>query len=694
VYVDGVYSGRSGASLTAFQDVERVEVLKGPQGTLFGKNSAAGAIHIITKKPGEEFEANITSTLGNYGKQKLEAMVNQPLSDSLFLRVNAMTNERDGFYTNRHTGEAVGNENNGGARVSLLWDASETTSVLFQGEYADVDQDSVRKYGLVNGDDVYGDLSLDGRNSESLELWGGSVTIDSDLGSTLFTSITSAKRFESYNAQDEDGTAIFGLYFDSINAEENNFFSQEFRLVSNDDSDLRWTLGAMYSREHGKQTTGAEFSADLVDRAMFANPEVLGGLDAWNAFVGVPTTYTAATAPAGFGLDIATSQDLNNDGIPDNFFDWGTPAAGGQALLGSMYQEQVQGELKSYSSAIYGDMSYALNHKLDVTFGVRYTQDKKDYALLSLGSSLGFVDSQTLLGAHVPSVQALFDTVEPALARSESWSNTSFRAVLDYSVTEDAMLYLSYATGYKAGGFNSTNISDPFEPEEVSNLELGLKSSWLDGRLRLNGSVFSYEYDGLQEVSLVTSSNGLSNLEVRSIDSKALGAEVDVSWLATQALVLSATYSYLDSEITDYPLLGTETSSDSLVGQPQSSMAKNAYTLGAGYTVELQDLGELVLRMDYSYTGSRINEPVGAGSASALALVAAAENQLTDGYRDVTARVTFRTADGHWRAALYGKNLTDEEYLYKLGGFSTATGSPSAARAAPRLYGMEVGYTF
>jgi iron complex outermembrane receptor protein len=164
--------------------------------------------------------------------------------------------------------------------------------------------------------------------------------------------------------------------------------------------------------------------------------------------------------------------------------------------------------------------------------------------------------------------------------------------------------------------------------------------------------------------------------------------------LVTEDLVLSTSYSYIDSEITDYPLFETETASDSRVGQPQSSVAKNSYTLAADYTLPLDQLGEIAFHVDYSYTGSRKNEPVGDGSAASLALIAAVEDELTSGYKDVGARITFRSLDGHWRAALYGQNLTDEQYLYKLGGFSTATGSPSAARSTPRLYGMELNYTF
>jgi len=629
VYVDGVYSGRSGASLTAFQDLERVEVLKGPQGTLFGKNAAAGAIHLISKKPSQEFEMQMGISVGNYDKQKVEAMVNLPINDDLALRLNLIDNQRDGYRDNLFNGDKLADENSSGARASLLWQASSDTQVLIQLDHSDVDQNAAIDSSLIYGD-PYGDTSLDVTPKESLELWGGAVTIETDMGDLGFTSISALKRFESRNLRDQDGSDFFTstggfvpLYFTSENVEENVFFSQEFRLSSQNSDDLHWTVGAMYSREHGKQDSSAAFSTDIV-----------------NAFIGV-------------------------NALPSN----------------QLFAETASGDLESTSAAVYGDMTYALAEQWDLTLGLRYTRDNKDYELTSLYNASGF--------------GVLYPNEVSGLKQDDSWSNLSSRFVLDYAFAEDAMVYFSYATGYKAGGFNSTQPGKPFDEEQVGNLELGLKSTWLDSRLRFNAAVFSYEYEDLQEyVQVNDPSSGVSRALIRNQDAKGKGVEMDLTWAASEHLTLSANYSYLDTEVTDYELLESETEADNREGEGLVNAAKNSYNIGAEYRFPLGASGELSLRMDYSYVGRREIAPITSGDPAAQSLVDQYVDDLTDPYNNLSARVTYEDNGGHWRVSLWGQNLTDEEYIYALDEGSATIGSPAAIRSAPRFYGLDVQYSF
>lgn len=682
VYADGIYSGRMTASITAFSDVERIEVLKGPQGTLFGKNAAAGAIHVITKKPSSEFEASVDATLGNYDRRKVEGVLNIPLTDNLFLRLNAMSNERDGYRENTYVDQAVGDENNGSARATLLWGVSDDTEVVLRAEYTDIDQDSAPKSSLFSGD-LYGAISLDELdNNETLELWSGSLAVETDLGSSILTSLTASKRFVSGNRVDQDGSSSILTSMTTENEEEGNFFSQEFRLVSDTDGDLKWTLGAMFSREHGTQSTSTEIPMDTLDKVFLVDDRTSFLFDIWNQFYGA-NSYTPATAPRGLGWDILL--DVKDDRTPDLMAFWGQGLTGGTMVMDAVGTliEKTYSEIKSTSAAIYADATYALTDQWDLTMGVRYTQDEKDFSLyLPAGNPFGIT-------------AAFPDLVDPEVSRTEEWENVSYRAVLDYALSEEAMVFLSYATGYKAGGFNSTSVTEPFEQEEVTNIELGLKSNWMDGRLRVNGSLFTYEYDGLQEVTQVyLAGDTFPTFLVRSIDSEAVGAEVEVTWLATQNLVLSANYTYVDSEITNYPLYDGEPASESREGHPQSSVAKNAYSLAAQYTWPLAEVGELDFRIDYAYSGKRENQALGVLREETQAVIDQYIDELTDGYQEISARITFSDASGKWRAALYGKNLTDEEYLYRLGGPSTAVESPSASMAMPRQYGLQVSYTY
>lgn len=636
VYVDGVYSGRSGASMTAFQDLERVEVLKGPQGTLFGKNAAAGAIHLISNKPTQDFEGSAKVTVGNYGKRKIEGMVNVPLNDTMALRVNVMDNHTDGYYENTVTGDELADENNHGARAMLSWAVSDTTDVLFQIDYADVDQSAAVDVGALAHSDLYDDkVALDTTPKETLELWGGSLTVESDFDPLTFTSITAIKRFESSNLRDQDGTNFFvpgvggfGYVFDTQNVEENTFFSQEFRLSDQANEALRWTLGAMYSREHGKQDTTVSLSGDIVTA-------LSGGL---------------VTIPGG-----------------------------------SIYSEVAYGDLVSTSAAVYGDATYAINDQLDLTVGVRYTRDEKDYELT--------VPSPTVDGVSTGSPVGLvfYDVVDEA-KQDDSWSNVSTRVVLDYAFAEDAMLYLSYATGYKAGGFNSTQIAEAVDEETVTNIELGVKSTWFDNRLRLNAAVYSYEYEDLQEYSAIIGTGGLPTLVVRSQDAEGNGFEMDLTWAATENLTLSANYNYLDTEITEYPLLAGETAADDRKGKSLPNVADETYSLGAEYIVPVADLGDLTFRADYSYVGERDGNVDAAVDPVAAALRNQYIDDLEESYSNLSARVSLESVTGDWSVSVWGKNLTDEEHLINMD--AVVIGTVAGIRAAPRTYGIDFSYNF
>ncbi len=685
VYVDGVYSGRSGASMTAFQDVARVEVLKGPQGTLFGKNAAAGAIHIISNEPSGEFGARVGVSLGNYNKRKVEATVNAPLSDNLFLRVNVLENQRDGYRENLATGDKLSDENNGGARAALLWQVSDATKATLRLEYTDVDQDAAVSYGLVNGGNPYDDVAIDAPIDETLTLWGGSLSVESDLGGMQITSITAAKTFESTNLRDDDGTAIPTVYFATENVEENQFVSQELRLVSDNEGPLRWTLGAMYSREHGKQDSNLAFATDLVDRVLLTDAQLSQALAAYNLQAG--TDYTAATAPAGFGWDILL--DLA-DGNVDNILNWGTPLGGGQSVLGGFFAESAGVDMISTSAAIYGDMTYAFTDKLELTFGLRYTRDEKDFELSILPNPIFNINV------------ALQDTVSNAnsnadggVDQDDSWSNLSTRLVLDYAVTDDAMLYASYATGYKAGGFNSTQLANSFDEENVTNYELGVKSTWLDRQLRFNGALFYYEYTDLQDlVSVENSVTHINELKVRNEDVEGQGIELEVQWLATEQFVLSANYTYLDSEITEFSLFENETEADDRTGEPQSAAAEQKFNLSAAYTLELDNAGDLNFRLGYSYIGDRESFGLGGATPQAQAMIDSLKGDLDGAYKNIDARITYHSSADQWQVSLYGLNLTDEEYLYDLGGIAGGVGLPVAYRGQPRLFGLEATYNF
>jgi iron complex outermembrane receptor protein len=427
----------------------------------------------------------------------------------------------------------------------------------------------------------------------------------------------------------------------------------------------------MYSRERGEQDSALNFSTDLVDRVLLSNASVAAGLDIYNAVFG--TSYTAATAPAGFGWDIV----LDPNG--ENIMNWGTPLAAGQSVLGGFFPENAHADLESTSAAVYGDATYALSDKTDLTVGLRYTRDEKDFTLTIVPNEFGF-------GVGL--------NPTPGVTQSNSWSNLSTRAVVSHRFAEDTMAYASYATGYKAGGFNSTELSNAFNEEEVTNYEIGLKSTPFE-RLRFNAALFFYDYTDLQElVSVLNPDTGINELRIRNEDAEGRGVEVETQWRVLPEVTLSANYTYLDTEITKFALFATETAADDRTGEPQSSVAKQKFNVSAEYTLTLQKAGDVSFRVGYSHVGRRRAQGRGGATLEAQALMAPYQDDLAGPYSNVDARITYTDASERWHLSVFGQNLTNEEYLYTLGGLAAGVGSPIADRAPPRFFGVEAAYSF
>ncbi len=282
VYVDGVYAARSGAGLLAFSDVARIEVLKGPQGTLFGRNSAAGAVSITTNKPSDEFEARLGVRLGEYDKRRFEGLVNLPINDALALRVNALVNRRDGWLIDEATGQDYDREDNWAARAALRWDVGPQTQMILSWTHDEIDQDARPAIGVAplpaapglpafpsNPANYLNPFKAGIRNDvidnhETRRLDEGTLTITHAFGDIDFTSLTSARRFSTENREDEDGTNRPDLYFDTKNREKNRSWYQEFRFAGEHGA-FNWIAGASYYSEHAEQRSDTYATTDSIN---------------------------------------------------------------------------------------------------------------------------------------------------------------------------------------------------------------------------------------------------------------------------------------------------------------------------------------------------------------------------------------------------------------------------------------------
>jgi iron complex outermembrane receptor protein len=490
VYVDGVYSARSGASLLAFNDIERIEVLKGPQGTLFGRNSAAGAISITTRKPTDEFDALLKLRVGENNKRRAEGMVNVPLMTGSHY---ASAKRGDGWLEDAATGRDLWPEKNWATRAALQWTISDATSALLTWDHDEIDQLARPAIGLIpvsagqttvpyppNPDTyldprdapIYNDVV---GNEESRDLDGLTLAIDHSFGWADFRSTTAWRQFDTVNREDEDGTNLIATYFDTANIENNESWYQEFKL-SGGGKALDWIAGVSWYDENAKQASDTHAYTDSIDTVI-------------RNVAPVPT-------PDGtlFGF---TSAVLAANGIP-------------LTLLGDPWRETMQNEGDFTAVAAFGDVIWHVNDRLNLTFGLRYTHDEKEFSwfngareALELDATIaallaaGFFDVFPIR-PEAYQFDLVFNFPEPIegqqveghkVTLDDSWDDVSPRFVVDYKVNPDVMVFGSLAKGYKAGGYNSVQPLTRFDNEDVWNIETGVKSLFPEAGVIVNVGV-------------------------------------------------------------------------------------------------------------------------------------------------------------------------------------------------------------
>lgn len=728
VYVDGVYIGRSGGSKVAFNDIARIEILNGPQGTLFGRNAAAGAIQYVTNKPIEETEGWVKATLGNYERVQVEGVYNLPLTDQLYWRTGVLANKRDGYIDNVVTGDDHQYQKNWAITSALRWLPSDNLDILWRVEYDKIDQDSKAVTSAVYGprDGAGADFretSTNRRLDETRELWGTSLHLTYELSAATFTSISSYRTYETENPENQDGWIDPTFEFNDYNAEDNTQWSQEFRFAGEWGAKLQWTVGANYHEENAKQTSGIILNPLAVDRVIIESE------------IGIPY---AAVDP-GFGYDIAFSPIGGFTHLPRLY------TTGLEALTADSYSEFIDVEGDYTSWAVFADFTYDITDKLSLTAGVRYTEDKKDFSRFVAVNDFGihFAFTPTLFddeGNYLP----VGGTNPGSYDQSESWSETTPRLVLDYAITDDILFYASWAEGYKAGGFNSaddTNESGPFDPASVENLEFGIKSTWLDNTLRVNASYFDYDYKNLQDLTLIPAAclpeSDFAVNQFETSDVEGDGLELAVNWVPVNGLELWGNLGTLDAKYTERTRRRAITNSagESVCdpvdesGQKLSGPPELSYALGATYTYATNSGSEVSAALSWGWQEGETDrqsckyvEDLGTGISAYYELdtvdgdliiskdsaVAPRGDDVPfdscpdrDDREQLNLRLAYLSANGDWEVAGWVTNATDWANDTEPGGNGPQLGSaftdgaPSYdRREPPRMYGMEFKYMF
>ena len=695
VYVDGVYAARSGASLLAFNDIERIEIIKGPQGTLFGRNSAAGAVSVTTKKPSDEFEARAAFRYGRFDKRRAEALLNLPVADDLAFRINGVWNKRDGLYTDAATGEDLGREDNWAIRAAARLDLGPDTQAILAYVHDELDQDARPAIGIVpipaapgqppvpTDSSTYIDpfaapvLNDVVGNSERRNLDELTLTLTHNFGALELSSISSYRHFQTNNREDEDGTNRIDLYFDTNNVEENKSFYQELRLTG-ETGPVNWIVGASYYDEQADQRSDTFTFTDTVNTT-------LGN-------IGLGTPFTDLE----YGLLIP--------------FD--VPAT----MLGHGWSEDMinSGDYQAY--AVFADAIWAVTDRLSVTAGVRYTRDEKSFTWLNgprvapeLDATLQALDDMGLLalaGATPEDFQFdfIFDlsslagvpcdngvtVAEGVKCRlDDSWSDISPRFVVDYKLTDDVLVFASFAEGYKAGGFNSVEVASRFDNEDVRNYEAGVKSAFPDLGLRFNGSFFYYTYDDKQAIRLVADAggSGVPQYLVETSDEKAYGIDLQADWEPVENLNFFANAQYID---VTYKERITRDDVD-LKGQPTGEPLWS-FSVGGSYLHDFEQAGEVEFLVAHAYEGERRcnDESLAQGDCLTQGIIKVGEaRNRTD------LRLYWRDKNDRIQIGAFVNNAFDNRYVNGINNISAATlGTPFASISEPRIWGFDIQLTY
>ncbi len=708
-FYDDVYMPRA-AQNVLFSDLERVEVLKGPQGTLFGRNAAMGVVNVIPKRPAGMLEGFVKAMLGTDRLRRYEGMFNAPISDSVYFRANFLSNEQDGIVKNvsrpawndEYKVWDLGERNHQAGRAAVLWEISPDTRFQLAWDIDDLEQAppmavGVSEYAYKGGTDPFADKAEnDVRHGvESRDMYGLTAKLDHTFDNRWSLKYVLGYRdWETINREDEDGTGRIRRYFDTSNNEDSDILYSELQLNFVDDR-INAVAGFSYSAEDVSQRTELNLTADTMARlttqelnAMFQGAMTLDHI--WNAEewaaaltgLGFADPIMAAIGMPGQPLTpdiVRATGDLTYDIVAQEL---GVPEIYGPSYSGMFWQENVYNSGDFTNWGVFADLDYALTERWNIIAGLRYSRDKKDFS---------WFIPQTTFGDLRPGVSnALFPVVD--LAASESWDKLTGRLVTSYEFADRQMVFASYSTGYKSGGFDSLVPVDPrtgqgaFEPEDSENIELGYKAT-IGGRLIANISAYRTELDNFQiTVDSLAPGNTQAIPTVLNENRVIKGLEVDLRWHATSELMLGLVSDIRETDIQTpafYNAVG-----ELVPARSRSFDADTNYTLLANWSPHLS-WGVLTVHVDYVFV-ENTNDQAPDLEPYKLAL----PRYFAD-RKDLNMRVSISDHPGTWELGLWGHNLLDERYILSAGGRTASVlGTPFARINRGREVGVDLKYSF
>jgi len=596
LYVDGVYLPGSQAAVFEFNNIDRIEVLEGPQGTLFGRNATGGVVQIVTRTPSQTPHVDFDVGYGNYNMTTSNLYATGGLSDHLAADVSVhVADQTAGWGRNLFDGKNAFADRDAGVRSKWLL-ALDDTRVTFAGDYNREKSDIGSAYyvhpgfktvtGQVGPPGGFYDVDLNWPSDSTNTVYGGSITVDRDLHWAHLISISAFHRIKADNYLDQDATPI--AVANTTLIERERTYTQEFQLASAASSTIKWLAGFYYYNDK------SGYSPIALEGSSFG-----------------PLT-----------LDINSVQS-------------------------------------GVSYAGFGQATATILPATDLTLGVRYTSDHRHI--------VGEIDT------NVPGL-----ILGPG-NQGKTFDKTTFRVALNHHFTDDVLAYVSFNRGFKSGVFNSISPSGPaVEPEVLDATEIGLKSEFLDNRLRVNAAAYYYNFSNMQLLKIVAG----SAVTVNAASAKIKGLDMDVEALPVRNLTLRGGFSYIDSYFSSYPdapLFNpapggglAETTGDA-TGNELPYAPKYSFHVGGDYALPTTH-GRYTFNINYAFTDS---------------LFVNADNMFKQpSFGFLNSSLTWQAISGKWDVRLWGKNINNEHtYTYIQEQSYGVTASP----AAPRTFGITFG---
>ncbi|TDJ35890.1 MAG: TonB-dependent receptor [Gammaproteobacteria bacterium] len=653
IYLDEVFQPTPDMLNFAVFDIERVEVLKGPQGTLYGRNSTGGAINFITAKPTDEPEGYIRGEYSSFSTASVSAAISGPLGEALQGRLAIKYQDSassDGYSFNRFTDNELGDNDVTAIRGQLNWKSSDNFEARLMYGYGKIEAEmpllmhvagrdpnnpgnvcpsiiagsrdegncvDLLGYFDPDNDPYDGDANID--TLLDIESQDVIVTLNWTLPRFTVTSITGYNDFEKFQTQDIDASPFVAA--DNVTYNEVDNFSQEFRLTSDDSFRLKWIVGGNYT------DTDIEWfqTIDLTDLA------------------GIPTSN---------GADQTTR-----------------------------------------SWALFGQIVVPVSDKLEFVGGLRYTDEKRSWAGATFIGTFDNLDQALASGAPIlsqlplppgnPNQGGPLDF--PSTVKEK---NTDFQAVLKYTPNDDMMYYLNISEAFRSGGYSSAVIFsqdalEPYEPENLRAYEAGFKFTLANNTVRLNSAAYFYDFKDFQ-ATFVRATEPSARLQ-NAGDVEIIGLEASLDWMPTPRLTINLGMNLQDSEI-----VSTEVVLPPLDGGPPTTIEGNeipnapkfSYNGRVRYDMPTGSGFTTSFMADFSSVGSHFLEP---NNREALA---------ESGYFLLNARINFRPQDGPWYVAAWVRNLTDEDYRSAAQDLFLSLGFSEIVLGQPRTWGIEAGYRF